>query len=382
MLPIYLDHHSTTPVDPRVIELMLPWFGTSFGNPDSRSHRYGREARDGVERARSEVAALLGARDDEVVFTSGATESITLALVGTVGLDPAGAHVVTQATEHRSVLETLRGLETRGLAVTILPVDSLGRVSVTALEEALTPSTRLVSLMLANNEIGTAQPIAEVAVLCERHGVALHVDAAQGLGYLPLDLRAMPIDLVSTSAHKLYGPKGTGALVVRRFGRARPEPLLRGGGQERGLRSGTLNVPGVVAFGEAARIMRLEGAEEAERLRRLRARLASALLALPGAVRNGDPNDSHPGNLSVRFEGISADRLLLELEPVLALSTGSACSSGGKPSHVLAAIGLDEAARRSTLRIGLGRGTSAAHVDRAAEAFGQAVAGIRGRLDG
>lgn len=381
MQPIYLDHHSTTPVDPRVIEIMLPWFGMCFGNPDSRSHRYGREARDGVERARSEVARLLGARDDEIVFTSGATESITLALAGSLRGVERGAHVVTQATEHRAVLETLRGLEELGVEVTVLPVDGLGRVSVPAIEEALRPTTRIVSLMLSNNEIGTASPIAEVAALCELRGVALHVDAAQGLGYVPLDVGSVPVDLVSASAHKLYGPKGTGALFVRRFGRARPLPVFRGGGQERGLRSGTVNVPGVVGFGEAARLMRLEGTAEAATLSRLRDRLFAALATLPGMARNGDPSSSHPGNLSVRFAGISADRLLLELEPTLALSTGSACSSGGKPSHVLEAIGLDPAARRETLRIGLGRTTSEADVDAAAEAFRLAVHGIRARLD-
>lgn len=381
MLPIYLDHHATTPVDARVLEAMLPFFGAHFGNPDSRSHRFGREAHAAVEAARHELASLLGARDDELVFTSGATESITLALAGSLRGKETGAHLVTQATEHRAVLETLRALGELGAEVTVLPVDAEGRVSVEAVAAALRPETRLVSLMLCNNEIGTAQPIAEVAALCERNGVALHVDAAQGLGYLPLDLRTTPIDLLSASAHKLYGPKGMGALFVRRFGRLRPEPLLRGGGQERGLRSGTLNVPGIVGFGEAARWMRLEGAAEAERLRAMRDRLAASLLALGGATRNGSAGASHPGNLSVRFAGISADRLLVELEPTLALSTGSACSSGGKPSHVLEAIGLDAEARRGTVRIGLGRSTTDAQVDLAIEAFRVAVDAIRARLD-
>lgn len=382
MQPIYLDHHATTPVDARVLQAMLPWLGARFGNADSRSHRFGREAREAVEQARTEVAALLGARADELVFTSGATESITLALAGTVGDAPVGSRIVTQATEHRAVLETLAHLRSRGAEVEVLHVDALGRVAEGAIEAALETPTRLVSLMLANNEIGTAQPIAAIADACERRGVALHVDAAQGLGYLPLDVRTMPIDLASLSAHKIYGPQGVGALFVRRLGHARPEPLFRGGGQEKGLRAGTLNVPGIVGFGEAARILRLEGSEEAARLSRLRDRLAAALATLPGHARNGDPEAAHPGNLSVRFDGISADRLLLELEPELALSTGSACSSTGKPSHVLLALGLDEAARRGTLRIGLGRETTEADVDLAGRAFGAAVRSIRARLDG
>ncbi len=381
MRPIYLDHHATTPLDPRVLAAMTPWLTTRFGNPDSRSHRYGREAREATDLARAEVARLLGARDDEVIFTSGATESITLALVGTLGPLGAGAHVITQATEHRATLEVLRHLESRGVALTVLPVDAQGRLAPEAVREALRPETRLVSVMLANNEVGTAQPIAEIAAVCAEREVGLHVDAAQGLGYLPLDLRSLPIDAVSCSAHKLYGPMGVGALFLRRFGRLRPEPLLRGGGQEKGLRSGTSNVPGIVGFGAAARILLEEGRAEAAALAARRDRLASLLSALPGHARNGDPHRNHPGNLSVRFEGISADRLVVELEPELALSTGSACASGGRPSHVLVALGLDDAARRGTVRLGLGRSTTDADVERAGRAFEAAVRTLRARLD-
>lgn len=381
LAPPYFDHHATTPVDPRVFEAMRPWLTTAFGNPDSRSHRYGRAAREAVEDARARVASLLSARSDEIVFTSGATESNALAILGTAPADAESARAITQATEHRSVLEPFAELARRGVHVDVLTVDALGSVSVDAVVDALRVDTRLVSVMLANNEIGTAQPIDALAALCDARGVPMHVDAAQGLGYLALDVRRAPVDLVSLSAHKMYGPQGVGALFVRRFGRVKPRPMLLGGGQEGGLRSGTSNVAGIVGFGVAAQIMHREGAAEAERLRGLRDALAARLLALPGAHRNGEPSSNHPGNLSIRFDGFAAARLLLELEPVVALSTGSACSSGGKPSHVLEAIGLPDDARKQTLRFGLGRSTTADEVERVAAAFEACFRANSGSLD-
>lgn len=375
--PIYLDHHATTPLDERVLEAMLPHL-RGVGNADSRSHRYGRAAREAIENARAEVASLLGARPDEIVFTSGTTESNALAILGT-HVDASTGAVVTHATEHRAVLEPVASLGDRGIGARILGVDSLGRVDLDAIRDSLGGAS-LVSLMLANNEIGTAHPVDEVAAMTSAAGVPLHVDAAQGLGYLPLDVRRIPVDLVSLSGHKIYGPQGVGALFVRRFGRARPKPLLLGGGQERGLRSGTSNVAGIVGLGAAAAILRDEGADEAARLRRERDRLAHALAGL-GGIRHGDPERNHPGNLNLRFDGISADRLIVELEDTLALSTGSACSSGGRPSHVLVALGLDESARRSALRIGLGRNTTTSDVDRTIAAFTEAVLRLRGALD-
>jgi cysteine desulfurase len=379
MDPLYFDHHATTPVDPRVLEAMIPWLSGmagSFGNPDSRSHRYGRAAREAVETARAQVAQLIGSRPDEIVFTSSATESNALALQAAPR-----THVVTQATEHRAVLEHVRALEEHGVAITILDVDTRGQLDRYDVERALRPDTRMVSIMLANNEIGTTQPVDSIAAACDAHGVAFHVDAAQGVGYLPLDVGAMPIDLVSLSSHKMYGPQGVGALFVRRFGRAKPTPILRGGGQERGMRSGTSNVPGIVGFGRAAELMHREGRDEAVRLRALRDALATRWLAIEGAERHGHATENHPANLSIGFRGISADRLLTELEPVVALSTGSACSSGGRPSHVLLAIGLDDEARRATIRVGIGRSTTAADVERVAGALEAAVRSIRGALD-
>lgn len=360
---------------------MLPFLTDSVGNADSRSHRYGRAAHEAIERARGQLAGLLGARPDEIVFTSGATESNAIALEGTLRNEELARVVVTQATEHRSVLEPLRRLELAGRPLEILRVDRHGVLDVEALETAVVKRAALVSVMLTNNEIGTAQPIEAIAALTLAHGAALHIDAAQGLGYRPLDVRSLPVDLISLSAHKMYGPQGVGALFVRRFGRADPAPLFLGGGQERGRRSGTSNVAGIVGFGEAAAIMVREGAAEAERLRGLRDTLAARLLELDGVHRNGDVRENHPGNLSVRFDGVSAARLLVELEPVVALSTGSACSSGGKPSHVLEAIGLQADERASTIRFGLGRSTGEADVDLIGAAFESAIASLRGPLD-
>lgn len=357
---------------------MMPWLEQRFGNADSRSHRFGRAAREAIDVAREQVASLLGARPDEIVFTSGATESNTLAIVGTLG-DVRGATAVTQATEHRAVLEPFAHLASRGLGLTVVGVDDAGRVDRAAFDDAVRGAT-LASIMLSNNEIGSHSPLEAFAERADAAGAAFHVDAAQGVGYLPLDVRRLPVDLVSLSAHKLYGPQGVGALFVRRLGKVKPAPIFRGGGQEHGLRSGTSNVAGIVGFGAAAAIMASEGATEATRLRSLRDRLASTLASL-GMHRHGDPVDTHPGNLNVRFDGISADRLLIEVEDSLALSTGSACSSGGRPSHVLVALGLDADARRGAIRIGIGRNTTDADIDLAGETLRDAVVRLRGALD-
>ncbi len=374
--PIYMDHHATTPADPRVLEAMWPYFREVFGNASSRSHVFGRRARDAVEAARSEVAAFVGASADEIVFTSGATESDGLALLGVAGRP--GAHVVTQATEHGAVLDACGELERRGARVTRLPVDSEGRVHVEAIADAIASETVLVSVMLANNEIGAAQDVRAIGALARERGVLFHCDAAQGLGYLPLAVADSGVDLLSISGHKLYGPKGIGALYVRRAVRARIAPETHGGGHEGGLRSGTLNVPGIVGLGRAAAIMREEGASEATRLVRLRDRLYGGLRArIAETSLNGPalvPGARHPGNLNVRFLHVAADAVLVDVFEELALSTGSACASERPaPSHVLLALGLSLEEAKSSIRFGLGRDSTEAEVDRAIDVLAAAV---------
>lgn len=378
---IYMDHHATTPVDPRVLDAMWPYFRDEFGNASSRSHAYGRRARDAVERARAEVAALIGASADEIVFTSGATESDTLALLGVA--DRPSAHVVTQATEHSAVLDACAALERRGVRVTRLPVDSEGRLAPSAVADAIADHTVLVSVMLSNNEIGTVHDVATIGAIARERGVLFHCDAAQGLGYLPLDVERAGIDLLSVSGHKLYGPKGIGALYVRRAIRGRIAPQSHGGGHEGGLRSGTLNVPGIVGLGRAAAIAREEGPRESVRLAALRARLFEGLRArVPETALNGPALDGprHPGNLNVRFLHVAADGVLIALEDALAVSTGSACTSERPaPSHVLSAIGLSADEANSSIRFGLGRGTTEAEVDRAVSLVAGAVERERDR---
>jgi cysteine desulfurase len=376
-LPIYLDHQATTPVDPRVLEAMLPFFREDFGNAASRSHVYGWRAEGAVDDARERIAAALGAADpSEVVFTSGATESNNLALKGVARANRRrGRHLVSVATEHRAVLDPLRALEREGFEVTLLPVDADGLVDVAAVRGALRDDTLLVSVMAANNEIGVLQPVAEIGAVCREQGVLLHTDAAQAAGKVPLDVEAAGIDLLSLSGHKLYGPKGIGALYVRRRRpRIRLEPLFHGGGHERGLRSGTLPVPLVVGLARALDLCVEEREPEAKRQTELRERLWRALCGqLDGVVRNGHPERRLPGNLNVSFEGVDGERLLLDLRGV-ACSSGSACSSAvPEPSHVLAALGRPPALARASLRLGLGRGTTAAEVDAAAREIVAAV---------
>ncbi len=381
--PIYLDHHATTPVDERVFEAMRPWLEGGargdFGNPSSASHVYGWRAEAAVEQAREQLAAALGAEPREIVFTSGATESDNLAVFGASARAP-GQQVISVVTEHPAVLDPLGFLERHGVPVVRLPVDARGQVDLAALEQALERDTALVSVMWANSEIGTIPDMAAIARLCAERGVPLHSDAAQAFGKVPLDVTDTPVALLSISAHKVYGPKGSGALFVRRRRpRARIEARQLGGGHEGGLRSGTLAVHQVVGLAAAAEIAVAERDAEAARVGGLRDGLWARLSAeLDGVCRNGDPERCLPGNLSVSFEGIDGDKLLLAL-PDLALSTGSACSSADPaPSHVLTAIGHDAALAKATIRFGLGRFTTAEEIERASARVVDEVRKARG----
>jgi cysteine desulfurase len=368
---VYLDNHATTPLDPRVLEAMMPYLTTKFGNAASRSHSFGWEAEKAVEEARKKVAALVGAEPREIVFTSGATESDNLAIKGIAEARGSG-HIVTAATEHKAVLDTCRALEKRGFEVTYLPVRHDGLVELEALEKALTPRTVLVSVMRANNEIGTLQPVEEIGRLCAARGIPFHTDAAQSAGKADEG-----IALMSLSAHKMYGPKGVGALYVRRRPRVELAAQMDGGGHERGLRSGTLNVPAIVGFGEACAIVARERAEESARLAELRDRLEAKLLALPGARVNGSREQRLPNNLNMSFPGVDSESLLMAL-PDVAISSGSACSSATlAPSHVLRAIGLPEDATHAAVRFGLGRFTTGDEIEYAAERVTQAVTRLR-----
>ncbi|HUO85650.1 MAG TPA: cysteine desulfurase family protein [Thermoanaerobaculia bacterium] len=359
-MTIYLDHHSTTPCDPRVLEKMLPFFSENFGNPSAVSHVHGRRAATAVENARMTLADLLGAQPGEVVFTAGATESNNIAIRGlTRGKR---RHVITSAVEHKSVLEPVRRLRDEGIEVTVLPVDREGFVSPDALRAAIRDDTALVSIMAANGEIGTIQPLDALASICRDRGVPLHADATQAIGKIPLRLDRVPVDLLSLSAHKFYGPKGAGALLVRRG--IDLTPLTVGGGQERGLRSGTLNVPAVIGMAEALDLAIEEMEREAGRLSALRDRLWAGLqAAVPDSRLNGPAEHRLPGNLNVTFRGVDAERLMQVL-PGYSLSSGSACSSGAnEPSHVLLEIGLTAEEARAAIRFGLGRGNTGEQIE-------------------
>ena len=369
-MPIYLDNNATTPLDERVLEAMLPYLKENFGNPSSTVHAFGWTAGAAVDLAREELAATINASPEEILFTAGATESDNLALIGL--LRP-GDHLVTAATEHEAVLKTAHFLERAGVRVTVLPVDSYGIVSPEALQQAVAPETALVSVMLANNETGTLNPIRELAEISHEHGVPFHTDAAQALGKVPLDVEELGLDLISLSAHKCYGPKGIGALYIRRgpalgVRRVRLEPLVHGGGQEKGLRSGTLNVPGIVGFGRAASLLCANAlSEETARISDLRDMLYERLSAgLPGLRLNGHPMKRLPNTLNVSFPDIDVGQLLGAL-PDVAASTGSACASlNSEPSHVLKAMGLEDGSA-GAVRLSLGRFTTSEEVKRAAE---------------
>jgi cysteine desulfurase len=374
---IYLDNNATTRTDPRVVEEMLPYFTVHYGNAASRNHAFGWEAEAAVDRAREQVAQLIAAAPRDIVFTSGATESNNLALKGAAAMyRHQGRHLVTVVTEHHAVLDPARRLEREGFRVTFLPVDRHGRVAVEQVAEAITPETILVSIMAANNEIGTLQPIRDIGRLCKERGVLFHTDAAQAAGKVPLDVEDMGIDLLSLSAHKMYGPKGTGALYIRRRDpRVRLEPMMDGGGHERGLRSGTLPVPLLVGFGRACELCRLEMDSEARRLTGLRERLRESIQeGLDGVVLNGHPTERLPGNLNLSFAFVEGEALMMALRN-LAVSSGSACTSASlEPSYVLRALGLSDELARGSLRFGLGRFTTEAEVD---EAAGDVVRAVR-----
>ena len=381
--PIYLDYHATTPVDPRVLDAMLPFFTERFGNAASRQHAWGWEANDAVDTAREQVAALIGASPGEITFTSGASESNNLAIKGAAyALRDRGRHIITVATEHKSVLDACKCLEADGWQVTVLGVDSEGFINLDELQSAMTAQTVLVSVMAANNEIGVLQPLAAIGAVTRARGVLLHTDAAQAAGKIPLDVVTMQVDLLSLTGHKYYGPKGAGALYVRR---TRPKLQLacqiHGGGQENGVRSGTLNVPGIVGVGKAAEICRTEMASESARLSSLRDRLLEALRAnLPGITVNGPLGGTRlPHNLHVSFGDVEGEALLMALGD-LAVSTGSACSSGSQaPSHVLQAIGAVGPGAGASIRFGLGRTTTDADVDFAIDRVTKVVTSLRGQ---
>jgi cysteine desulfurase len=378
--PVYLDHAATTPVDPRVAVAMAECLTEEgvFGNPASATHAYGREAAAALESARADVAALVGTEPEAVIFTSGATEADNLAIFGVAAASGApGCHIVTQATEHKAVLDACLRLRRRGVEVTVLPTDSDGCVSSDRLAGALRPETRLVSIMHANNETGVLQDIARLAAVCRDRGVLLHADAAQSAGRLPVDLHALGVDLLSLSAHKLYGPKGVGALVVST--RARPclEPQLAGGGQERGLRPGTVAVHQAVGFAAAVRLVRAGRDAESARLGLLGDRLAAALQALGGVRINGAGAPRLPGFVSASFDGVEGESLVAGLAE-LAVASGAACDSAtGEPSHVLRALGVSPERAQATLRLTLGRGTTAADVECAIAAVSREVQRLR-----
>jgi cysteine desulfurase len=364
-LPIYMDNHATTPVDPRVVQAMLPYFTENFGNAASRSHVFGWNAEKAVDLAREQVGALIGASGKEIVWTSGATESDNLALKGAADFyRDRGNHLVTAQTEHKAVLDSCKRLEKQGYQVTYVPVAKDGRVDPQVVAAAMTDKTILVSIMLANNEIGTVNPVNEIGQVVKSRGALFHIDAVQGVGKIPFDVTSSSADLVSLSAHKMYGPKGVGALYVRRKPRVRLQPLIDGGGHERGMRSGTLNVPLIVGFGLAAEIARTEMASEAPRLLALRERLRQGLQArVSDTFINGSMEHRLPGNLNISFAYIEGEAMLMALKDV-AVSSGSACTSASlEPSYVLRALGVDEELAHTSIRFGLGRFNTEEEVD-------------------
>ncbi len=367
--PIYLDYQATTPMDPRVLEAMMPYFTYKFGNPHSRSHSYGWEAEEGVEKARGQVAKLIGADEKEVIFTSGATESNNLAIRGVAEFyKDRRNHIVTTVTEHKCVLDTCRHLEQQGFEVTYLPVQKNGLIDLDVLRAAVTDKTVVVSIMAVNNEIGVIQPLAEIGKICRENKTFFHTDAAQAVGKIPLDVEAMNIDLMSISGHKIYGPKGIGALYVRRKPRVRLVPLIVGGGQERGFRSGTLPTPLCVGIGEAAEIAMKEMDAESKRLAKLQARMLKGLNAkLTDIHVNGDLEHRIPGNLNIGFAYVEGESLMMGIKS-LSVSSGSACTSASlEPSYVLRALGVEEDMAHTSLRIGLGRFTTEQEVDTAVD---------------
>ena len=379
-LPIYMDNHATTPVDPRVLERMIPYFTETFGNAASRNHEFGWKAEEGVDRARSEVAKLINATAKEIIFTSGATESDNLALKGVAGMyREKGDHIITLTTEHKAVLDCCKRLEKEGLRVTYLPVDKEGLVDLDDLRRAITDKTILISIMAANNEIGVLQPVGEIGKIAHEKGVLFHTDATQAVGKIPLDVQEMNIDLLSISAHKMYGPKGVGALYVRRKKpRVQLKAIIDGGGHERGMRSGTLAVPNIIGLGAACEICRQEMADESVRLRGLRDRLHQRLTSqLEEVYVNGDLEQRLPNSLNLSFAYVEGESLLMGIKDV-AVSSGSACTSASlEPSYVLKALGVGEDLAHTSIRFGLGRFNTKEEVDFVADRVIETVERLR-----
>jgi len=376
--PIYLDYSATTPVDPRVAEKMIPWLTERFGNPASRSHSFGWEAEEAVENARAEVAKLVNCDPKEIVWTSGATESDNLALKGAAHFyKTKGRHLITMKTEHKAVLDTMRELEREGFEVTYLDPEPNGLVDLGKFQAALRPDTIVVSVMLVNNEIGVIQPVAELGEICRAKGIVFHVDAAQATGKVEIDLAKLKVDLMSFSAHKTYGPKGIGALYVRRRPRVRLEPQMHGGGHERGLRSGTLATHQIVGMGEAFRLARLEMAVENERVRMLRDRLLAGIREMEEVYVNGDLENRVPHNLNVSFNFVEGESLIMGVKE-LAVSSGSACTSASlEPSYVLRALGRNDELAHSSIRFTLGRFTTPEDIDFAVELIQERIGKLR-----
>jgi cysteine desulfurase len=379
-LPIYMDNHATTAVDPRVVNAMLPYFSEKFGNAASRNHSFGWAAEEAVETARGQLARLINAVPKEIIFTSGATESNNLAIKGVAEMyREKGNHIITQVTEHKAVLDTCKRVEKYGFQVTYLPVAKDGRIDIDDLRRAITPKTILISLMYANNEIGVIQPIEEIGKIAKEKGVLFHTDAVQAVGKIPVDVIKDNIDLLSMTGHKIYGPKGCGALYVRRRNpRVQLTSLIDGGGHERGLRSGTLNVPGIVGFGKAAELCQSEMAQESGRLRGLRDRLMEGILkGLDEVNVNGSLTDRLPNNLNVSFRYVDGESLLMGINDV-AVSSGSACTSAKmEPSYVLKALGVDEDLAHSSIRFGLGRFNTQEEVDYVIQRVVEVVSRLR-----
>ena len=379
-LPVYMDHHATTPVDPRVLEAMLPFFTEKFGNAASRNHIFGWEAEKATENARAQIAALINADPKEIIFTSGATESDNLALKGVAEMyREKGDHIITMAIEHKAVLDTGKRLEKSGFKVTYLPVDGKGLIDLEDLGRAITPKTILISIMYANNEIGVLQPIEQIGALAKEHGVLFHSDATQAVGKIPFDVKKFNVDLASLSAHKMYGPKGIGALYVRRRNpRVQLAPIIDGGGHERGMRSGTLAVQQIVGFGKACEVAGQEMPTEMERLRKLRDRLKDGMLArLDEVYINGSLEHRLPHNINLSFAYVEGESLLMGINDV-AVSSGSACTSATlEPSYVLKALGVGEDLAHTSIRFGLGRFNTEEEVDYVVERVAETVNRLR-----
>lgn len=378
--PIYLDYNATTPCDPAVVEAMLPYFNTAFGNAASRSHSFGWVAEEAVTNAREQVAELIGAEPNEIVFTSGATEAVNLALKGAFEMYAGkGRHIITTCIEHKAVLDTCKHLEKKGAEITYLKVNELGQPDLVALESAIRPDTILIAIMYANNEIGTIMPMEKISAIARKKNVILFSDATQAVGKIPVDVNKDGIDIMAFSAHKMYGPKGIGALYVRRKNpRVKLTAQIDGGGHEKGMRSGTLNVPGIVGFGKASELAKQNMKADSERLRELRDKLQDAVLRLEATTVNGDQDNRLPHVTNISFGFTEGDGLLTSITKKIAVSSGSACTSASmEPSYVLKALGLADELAHSSIRFSLGRFTTAEEVDFAIEEIGKAVTKLR-----